>query len=82
MFGLFLPEKKIGEFYFIHTISGQLPVKKKIIETFSSFAVFQDICGIKDVSEKCYTKFSNLTALLVTTPTFLNKKKKKNEFKE
>ena len=47
IFGLFLPgdrkgsqesELKFGKFYFIHTIPGQLPVKKILIPSFSSFA--------------------------------------------
>ena len=47
IFGIFLPGKravsqvkrKFDKYYFIHTIPGQLPVKKNFVQIFSSFAV-------------------------------------------
>ena len=60
-------ESKFGKSYFIHTIPGQLPVKKILIPTFSSFAATDH----KGHFGKALTGFSSLAAFLGTTPTFL-----------
>ena len=56
-------------------IPGQLPVKKKLIETFSIFAAIDH----KGHFRKMLNRILNLAALLGTTPTLLKKKKKKKK---